>query len=174
MPKTRRLCKVALAAAIGLIFGLVSLAPDLSAPAVAEAAATPPPPSTSAPQPAAASVGASLGVPEDPLSRQSEQQTPEVSVDVDVRDGHLIARVVDDWGPGRVPLLSRTYTNADLAATSSAGNWQIDQLLDIVPPCSDLALCELSLGVIPPSRYASEMGTGGPTPVPTQVPPPLM
>jgi YD repeat-containing protein len=145
MSNTRRLCKVALTAAIGLIFSLVSLAPDLTHPAVAEAAA-PPPPSTSAPQPAAVGVGPSLGVPEDPLSRQAEQQSPEVSVNVDVRDGHLIARVVDDWGSGRIPLLSRTFTNADLAETSSAGNWQVDQLLDIVPPCSDITNC-LTLGV---------------------------
>jgi RHS repeat-associated protein len=51
-------------------------------------------------------------VPEDPLGQQSEQAMPEISIDVDVRDGHLTARVVDIWGPGRAPLVMRSYTNA--------------------------------------------------------------
>jgi hypothetical protein len=35
---------------------------------------------------------------EDPLGQQPEQSTPEISVNVDVRDGHLTVRVVDLWG----------------------------------------------------------------------------
>jgi len=75
---------------------------------------------------------ATLGVPEDPLGTQSERQTPEIFIGVDVRDGHLIVRVVDDWGPGRVPLLMRSWTGAG-NSPSGAGNWQFNQMLDVLP-----------------------------------------
>jgi hypothetical protein len=46
------------------------------------------------------------------VGQEPAQATPEISIDVDVRDGHLTVRVVDIWGPGKVPLVVRSYTNA--------------------------------------------------------------
>ena len=61
---------------------------------------------------------APLDVPEDSLGLQPEQTVPEVSVAVDARDGHLVVRVVDVWGPGQVPLVMRSWTGT---ANSAAG-----------------------------------------------------
>src|SRR5438445_8741035 len=81
------------------------------APADAAPAKSSPPTQQPAPSQSATISGTDpLGVPEDPLGRQSEQQAPEISISVDVRDGHLIVRVVDVWGPGRVPLVMRSWT----------------------------------------------------------------
>ncbi len=84
-------------------------------------------------------VTAPLDVPEDPLGQQSEHQTPEISIQVDVRDGHLTARVVDDWGPGRSPYLYRTYTNTPADTRSAAGVWQLNQVFDVQPTIGTLS-----------------------------------
>jgi RHS repeat-associated protein len=99
-------------------------------PANAAPASTAPSQPTT-PTPLAATT-ASVGVPEDPLATQSEHQTPEIFVGVDVRDGHLIERVVDDWGPGRVPLIMRSWTGVG-NSPSGAGNWQFNHFLDVQP-----------------------------------------
>lgn len=88
----RRIGTVALA----LVFLVVSLIPTLTHPSPAYANTTVP-----------------LPVPEDPLGQQPEQSVPEITVHLDVRDGHLVVRVVDIWGPGRTPLVVRSYTNAE-------------------------------------------------------------
>jgi hypothetical protein len=62
-------------------------------------------------------------VPEDPLGQHPGSETPEISIDVDVRDGHLSVRVVDIWGPGRIPLVVRTYTSTILSPTAVANQW---------------------------------------------------
>jgi len=73
-----------------------------------------------------------LPVPEDPLGSQPEGQHPEISVNVDTRDGHLTVRVVDNWGPGKTPVLYRTYNNTTpKTETSSAGVWQLNQILEL-------------------------------------------
>ena len=60
-------------------------------PADAAPAKSSPPTQQPAPsQPATISGTDPLGVPEDPLGRQSEEQAAEISISVDVRDGHLI------------------------------------------------------------------------------------
>lgn len=86
-----------------------------------------------------------LAMPEDPLGQQTEEQLPDISIDVDVRDGHLTARVVDIWGPGRVPLVMRSYTNAQPRVISSSAasvgppppnngpfRFQFNHMLDII------------------------------------------
>jgi len=80
-----------------------------------------------------ASGSPSLDVPEDPLGNQSEQQAPEISISVDVRDGHLIARVVDVWGPGRAPLVMRSWTGVG-NSPSGAGYWQFNHHLGTFAP----------------------------------------
>jgi RHS repeat-associated protein len=73
-----------------------------------------------------------LPVAEDPLSAQTEGQHPEISVNVDTRDGHLTVSVVDNWGPGKTPFLYRTYNSTTPATeTSAAGAWQLNQVLEI-------------------------------------------
>ena len=73
-----------------------------------------------------------LPVPDDPLAAQPEGQHPEMSVDVDTRDGHLTVRVVDAWGPGKTPFLYRTYNNTSPAIdTSAAGTWHLNQTLEV-------------------------------------------
>jgi RHS repeat-associated protein len=73
--------------------------------------------------------------PEDPLGQSVAKETSDISIQVDARDGHLVVRVVDLWGPGRVPLVVRSYTNADLVSsednTTHAYRWQWNHLLDI-------------------------------------------
>ncbi len=133
MRRLQRFGKIALTGATIVIFTATALFPELAWPKLAEAAA--PPPSAPAPQALSSGASAPLGVPEDPTSLQGEQQVPEISVNVDPRDGHLVVRVVDLWGPGRVPLVSRTYTNADLNEISAVGNWQLDQYLDVIEAC---------------------------------------
>lgn len=113
-----RLGRVGLTIALTLIFLAVSLIPRLSPPAYA--AGNP-----------------SLPVPEDPMGQSPEQGASEIATAVDVRDGHLTVRVVDIWGPGRTPLVVRSYTNADELSTSSAGGWQFNHLLDILSVTSN-------------------------------------
>ena len=73
-----------------------------------------------------------LPVPEDPLGAQTEGAQPEISIEVDRRDGHLTVRVVDNWGPGKTPFLVRTYNNTTPATdTSAAGPWHLSQILEI-------------------------------------------
>ena len=72
-----------------------------------------------------------LPVPDDPLAAQPEGQHPEMSIDVDTRDGHLTVRIVDAWGPGKTPFLYRTYNN-----TTSATNWQLNQPLEVQHPAA--------------------------------------
>ncbi len=127
----RQVGKLILTGAITFIFCVWSLAQE-STPAFAAPSPSQPPPRQQAPR-ASVAGGGILGVPEDPLGQQGEQRTPEISVDVDVRDGHLIARVVDDWGPGRSPFVVRSYTNTAPMDTSAAGTWHINRLLDISP-----------------------------------------
>ncbi len=124
----RRQRKVALTGAVTFIFVLATMVPDLAQPAFAAPAPAPP---RQAPQLTAVVSGASSAVPEDPLGQQPEQQTPEISVDVDVRDGHLVARVVDVWGPSRAPFVVRSYTNTGALDTSAAGTCYLNRLLDI-------------------------------------------
>lgn len=75
---------------------------------------------------------------EDPLGQQPEQSTPEISVNVDVRDGHLTVRVVDIWGPGRVPLVYRSYTNGTMdpdyqpSSNPAPYKWQFSHPLDVI------------------------------------------
>lgn len=110
----RRLRSVSLFLSIILAFHLVGPLPQLRPRA--EAAVDPPP----------------LPVADDPLASQSEGQHPEISVNVDTRDGHLTVRVVDDWGPGKTPFLYRTYNNTTPGTeTASAGAWQLNQILEI-------------------------------------------
>lgn len=66
-----------------------------------------------------------LDVPEDPVGTHAPQQAPEISIAVDVRDGHLVARVVDIWGPGRVPRVMRSWTGA-ANSPAGTGNWQLN------------------------------------------------
>ena len=80
-----------------------------------------------------------FGVPEDPLGLQTEQQTPELSVGVDVRSGHLVVRVVDVWGPGRAPLVVRSFTGVG-NSPAGAGFWQFNHHLSV---SSDTALSNL-------------------------------
>ncbi len=126
-----RLRKVFLIVVLLIVFTAVTLTPPLTPPAFAAATSAPPSQQPAPSQSTTISGTDSLGVPEDPLGRQSEQQTPEISVAVDVRDGHLIARVVDVWGPGRVPLVVRSWTGVG-NSPSGAGYWQFDHHLDVV------------------------------------------
>ncbi len=114
MRRPRVLAKVGLTLTITAVFLAVSLLPKLTPPAYAQTAAAP------------------LPVAEDPMGQQPEQQTPEIDVSVDVRDGHLTARVVDLWGPGRTPFIVRSYTNTQNVpgSTGASGNWQFHHLLD--------------------------------------------
>ncbi|MDR7547824.1 MAG: hypothetical protein QN149_11175, partial [Armatimonadota bacterium] len=84
----RRRLRAGLTGLFTAVFLAASLLPDLAPPASAQAPFAPP-----------------LPLPEDPLGQQPEQRLPELSLDVDVRDGHLTVRAVDIWGPGRVPLV---------------------------------------------------------------------
>ncbi|HEV8353711.1 MAG TPA: hypothetical protein VGR24_05885, partial [bacterium] len=111
----RRLRQVAVTLILIPVFLAVSLIPILPKRAFAAGQAPPAP------------------VPEDSLAQSPEQQTPEINIDVDVRDGHLTVRVVDIWGPGRSPLVVRSLTNAISRATVSAGPWQWNLLADVVP-----------------------------------------
>jgi len=101
------------------------------APADAAPAKSPPPTQPAPSQSATISGADPLGVPEDPLGRQSEEQAAEISISVDVRDGHLIVRVVDIWGPRRVPLVVRSWTGEG-NSPSGAGYWQLNQHLDVI------------------------------------------
>jgi YD repeat-containing protein len=121
----RRFGKLALTLLTTCLFLAVSSIPQFTAPAYAGNEPASP-----------------LPVAEDPLGQQPEQQTPEISIDVDVRDGHLTVRVVDIWGPGRTPFVVRSYTNTLPSTTSSSGTsnpdqtrgvWQFNHLSDIVP-----------------------------------------
>jgi RHS repeat-associated protein len=112
----RRLRQVAVTLVLIPVFLAVSLIPILPKPAYAASQAPPAP------------------VPEDPLAQSPEQQTPEISIDVDVRDGHLSVRVVDIWGPGRRPLIVRSLTNGTLtSATGANPAWQWNLLADVMP-----------------------------------------
>src|SRR5437867_700792 len=102
------------------------------APADAAPAKSSPPTQQPAPSQSATISGTDpLGVPEDPLGRQSEEQAAEISISVDVRDGHLIVRVVDIWGPRRVPAVMRSWTGEGNSA-SGAGYWQLNQHVDVI------------------------------------------
>ena len=111
----RRLRQVAVTVALIPVFLAVSLIPKLPPPAYA---ASPAPPGE---------------MPEDPLAQQPEKQEPEISITVDVRDGHVTVRVVDIWGPGRRPLVVRSLTNAVSRSGVAAGPWQFNLLMDVVP-----------------------------------------
>jgi RHS repeat-associated protein len=112
----RRLRQVAVTLVLIPVFLAVALIPILPKPAYAASQAPPAP------------------VPEDPLAQQPEQQTPEISIDVDVRDGHLSVRVVDIWAPGRKPLIVRSLTSGTLkSATGANPAWQWNLLADVVP-----------------------------------------
>ncbi len=126
MRRWRRRGRVCLTLVLTAVFVSVSLLPDLVPPAYA--AVAPP-----------------LPVAEDPLGQEPEQQTPEISIDVDVRDGHLTVRVVDIWGPGRVPLVVRSYTNTQPSPdpvpvgsyyppppNNGPFRWQFNYLRDVV------------------------------------------
>ncbi len=110
----RRFGKIGLTFALTVVFLAVSLLPKNTPPAYAAGGAAPP-----------------LPVPEDPLGQKPEQETPEISIDVDVRDGHLTVRVVDLWGPGRTPLVARSYTNTQSFSSSSSGLWEFNQQMDL-------------------------------------------
>jgi len=113
---------------LSVIFLVVGLIPSLTHPSPAYAQTFAPP----------------LPMAEDPLGQQPEQQLPEITIDVDVRDGHLTGRVVDIWGPGRIPLVMRSYTNAQpsdpgpyvnlppLPPNSGPFRWQFNDILNIV------------------------------------------
>src|SRR5258708_1539574 len=103
--------KIGLTLLLTVVFVTVSLLPNFARPA--HAAPSDP-----------------LPVAEDPLGQQPEQRTPEVSVDVDVRDGHLTARVVDNWGSGRRLFLYRSYTNTSPDVRAAAGYWHLNQILE--------------------------------------------
>jgi hypothetical protein len=110
----RRLRQVAVTLVLIPVFLAASLIPKLRPPAYAASQAPPAP------------------IPEDPLAQQPEQQTPEISIDVDVRDGHLSARVVDIWGPGRRPLIVRSMTNAPMKSQTAANpGWEWNLLSDV-------------------------------------------
>jgi len=111
MRALRGLAKTGLTLIITTVFLGSSLLPRLTPPAYAG-------PDDTAP---------ALPVPEDPTGQKPEQQTPEISIDVDVRDGHLTVRVVDIWGPGRTPLIVRSFTN-----TNVSYGWQFNHFLDAV------------------------------------------
>jgi RHS repeat-associated protein len=100
-------------------------------------------------------------VPEDPLGQRSEKQAPEISIQVDARDGHLTARVVDDWGPSKTPYLYRTYTNTPADTRSAAGAWQLNQIFDVTPITSgvttDLRVREPD-GTASTYRYSTAIG----------------
>jgi RHS repeat-associated protein len=118
MRRVRRFGRVGLTISLCAVFLAVSLIPDLVSPRPAYAAGNGGPP---------------LPAPEDPLGQRAEQQVPEISINVDVRDGHLTVRAVDIWGPGRLPRVVRSYTNTDLTPTGGPGNWQFNQHLDVLP-----------------------------------------
>ncbi|HLE78134.1 MAG TPA: hypothetical protein VJA65_06985, partial [bacterium] len=111
----RRLRKVAVTLILIPVFLAVALIPQLPPPAYA---ASPAPPGE---------------MPEDPLAQQPEKQEPEISINVDVRDGHVTVRVVDIWGPGRRPLVVRSLTNATSKSATAVGSWQFNLLMDVVP-----------------------------------------
>jgi YD repeat-containing protein len=122
MQGLRRVGKVALTGGLTVVFLVSSLLPKQS---LRPAYAVEPVP---IPLPAV----------EDPLGQQPEQSTPEISVNVDVRDGHLTVRVVDLWGPGRVPLVYRSYTNGTLdpdyqpSTNPAPYRWQFNHPLDVI------------------------------------------
>lgn len=72
-----------------------------------------------------------LPVPESAPGQYVEKAHPELNISVDVRDGHLTVRVVDDWGPGKTPLLYRTYSNTAPDDRSAAGVWHLNQILEL-------------------------------------------
>ncbi len=108
----RRPGKVGLTLVVAVIFLAASLLPRITPSALASEGQAPP-----------------LPVPEDPLGQQPEQQAPEISIAVDVRDGHLVVRVVDIWGPGRTALVVRSYTNTKAVVPKQ---WQYHMLSDII------------------------------------------
>jgi YD repeat-containing protein len=124
----KHLRKAGLVLALVAVFTAVTLLPPLTPPAFADAAAP-------------------LPVAEDPMAQMPEQQTPEISIGVDVRDGHLTGRVVDTWGPGRRPFLFRSYTNTQPVAQSAAGQWHLSQILDVRPACATGQICANPLNV---------------------------
>ncbi|MDR7419859.1 MAG: RHS repeat-associated core domain-containing protein [Armatimonadota bacterium] len=117
--RVRRPGKCALTVLLTLLFLAVSSLPRFTPRAEAANQAAPP-----------------LPVPEDPLGQQPEQQAPETAVSVDTRDGHVTARVVDIWGPGRTPFIVRSLTNGEFTTVGGAGTgvapWQFNHLLDTV------------------------------------------
>jgi RHS repeat-associated protein len=117
MSKSCRLRKVGLSCFLTLVFTAGTFLPPSVRPAYAAGDANQPAP---------------LPVPEDPLGQKPEQQIPEISTQVDVRDAHLVARVVDIWGPGRTSFVVRSYTNVESSSTSAAGGWQFNQHLDLL------------------------------------------
>jgi len=112
----RRLGKAWLTLIVTGMFLVTSLSPKLATPAYAGVNDPAPP----------------APVPEDPMGQQPEQQAPEISIGVDVRDGHLTVRVVDIWGPGRSPLIVRTYTSTILSQTAVGNRWLFSPLLNAV------------------------------------------
>jgi len=86
MRASRSLGKVSLTLAITLIFLAVQLIPKPTRSAFAQGAPAAP-----------------LPVPEDPLGQQPEQETPEISINVDARDGHPTVRVVGTCSPKADP-----------------------------------------------------------------------
>jgi RHS repeat-associated protein len=94
-----------------VVFTAVQLIPKPGRPAYAQSPAPP------------------LPVPEDPLGQQPEQETPETYINVDVRDLHLVVRVVDVWGPGRVPLVYRSLTNTQPSSLSGPGQWHLNHFM---------------------------------------------
>lgn len=135
MRRWRRRGKVSLTLLLTAVFVTFSLLPDLARPAYAAPASQQP-----SPQPATTSVESlPLSVPEDPLAQTRGQESPEIVIGVDVRDGHLTVRVVDIWGSGWTPLVVRSYTNAkqDAGYAPDSGAapyaWRFNHLLDIVP-----------------------------------------
>src|SRR2546427_8325169 len=141
MHSWRHLERVGLTLLLIPVFSATAL---LSAIVPADAAQAPSPPSPQQPAPSLSTTASGttpLDVPEDPMGRQSEQQTPEISVQVDVRDGHLIARVVDVWGPGRVPLVMRSWTGVG-NSPSGAGFWQFNHHLNAPAPGQSIAVLQ--------------------------------
>src|SRR5213594_3943178 len=129
------------------------------APADAAPAKSSPPTQQPAPSQSTTISGTDpLGVPEDPLGRQSEQQAPEISIGVDVRDGHLIVRGVDIWGPGRVPLVTRSWTGVG-GSPSGAGYWQFNHHLNASAGSASATVLEPD-GNISTYRFLQQIGTG--------------
>lgn len=116
MRAVRRLGKAWLTLIVTGMFLVTSLSPKLATPAYA---------GVNDPAPTAP-------VPEDPMGQQPEGDAPEISIDVDVRDGHLTVRVVDIWGPGRSPLIVRAYTSTAVSLDAAENRWLFNPLLNAV------------------------------------------